>query len=91
LRATSTDYATNFIRLDGDNATKVKLTCNAFRHANTYVPNAARPYLAINNTVAIVHDDATNLYGSATEAPSWYASTVPTMVTGGVVKTATYT
>jgi hypothetical protein len=84
-RPSATNYATNFIRLDGTQPTTLSLTCSAFRSFNAYVPDAGRPYIAINNTTAIVRSDGTNLFGSATEAPSWYQSRFPITVNGGIV------
>lgn len=84
-RASSLAYAANNIRVDGSQGTRLSLTGNAFRSFNDYVPNAARPYLAINNTAAIVKSDGSNLFGSATEAPSWYASRWPITVNSGIV------
>ncbi|MER9450108.1 hypothetical protein [Mesorhizobium sp. M0254] len=70
-RPNSASYATNFIKLDGSQAITVHLSGNTFRGYNTYVANAARPYVAVNNTAVKIFDDGTNIYGSATERPGW--------------------
>lgn len=71
VRPNSSSYSTNFIALLGTAAIVVTISGNTFRGYGTYSANAARPYFALTNTSAQVFDRGDNVYGSATEQPSW--------------------
>lgn len=72
-RPNSTSYATSFVLIDGSTASKFAFSANTFRGYGTYVPNAARPYFTINNASAQIYSDGSNVWGSATEYPTWAA------------------
>jgi hypothetical protein len=72
-RPSNAAYATNFMQIAGTTASTYSFSANTFRGYNTYVANAARPYFSLTNAAAKIHDDGTNVFGSATEQPGWAA------------------
>jgi hypothetical protein len=94
-RPNSSAYATNFMQIAGTTASTYSLLANTFRGYNSYVANAGRPYFSVTNAAAKIHDDGTNVYGSATEQPAWAGSTqIPASLTpqandGGALGAAT--
>jgi hypothetical protein len=71
-RANNVAYAVNHIRMSGTAAVqRLTLRGNTHRHFNTYVENAARPYINLANANAKVHDDGSNYYQSTVEDPAW--------------------
>lgn len=83
-RPSSSNYATNCITCLGSTASSYTLDGCTLRGYGTYVANAGRPYIALTNTAALFFDRGNNIYGSATEQPSWagYAR-VPAKMTVG--------